>query len=82
MIISISSGTPGVPEWIRQVGDPLGIPIATVIVAVNVPNMTLSSGRSNYRYDPQYERSRWLRKFDGYGRARYQGVWMPNLLPT
>jgi len=40
MIISISSGTPGVPEWIRQVGDPLGIPIATVIVAVNVPNMT------------------------------------------
>ncbi|MBP8613797.1 MAG: hypothetical protein KBI40_02930 [Firmicutes bacterium] len=40
LIISISSGTPGVPEWIRQVGDPLGVPIATVIVAVNVPNMT------------------------------------------
>jgi hypothetical protein len=40
LVISISSGTPGVPEWIRQVGDPMSVPIATAIVAVNVPNMT------------------------------------------
>ncbi len=40
LIITISSGTPGVPEWIRQVGDPMKVPIATVLVAVNVPNMT------------------------------------------
>jgi len=40
LIISISSGTPGVPEWIRQVGDPMKVPVATVLVAVNVPNMT------------------------------------------
>ncbi|HHY12180.1 MAG TPA: hypothetical protein GX529_06070 [Firmicutes bacterium] len=40
LVITISSGTPGVPEWIRQVGDPMGVPIATAIVAVNVPNMT------------------------------------------
>ncbi len=40
LVICISSGTPGVPEWIRQVGDPMGVPIATAIVAVNVPNMT------------------------------------------
>ncbi len=40
LVITIASGTPGVPEWIRQVGDPMGVPIATAIVAVNVPNMT------------------------------------------
>lgn len=40
LIVTISSGTPGVPEWIRQVGDPMKVPIATVLVAVNVPNMT------------------------------------------
>lgn len=40
LIVTISSGTPGVPEWIRQVGDPMKVPISTVLVAVNVPNMT------------------------------------------
>lgn len=40
LVVTISSGTPGVPEWIRQVGDPLKVPIATAVVAVNVPNMT------------------------------------------
>ena len=40
LVITISSGTPGVPEWIRQVGDPMKVPIATVLVAVNIPNMT------------------------------------------
>lgn len=40
LVITISSGTPGVPEWIRQVGDPMDVPIATLLVAVNVPNMT------------------------------------------
>lgn len=37
LIISVSSGTPGVPEWIRQVRDPMGVPLATVCVAVNIP---------------------------------------------
>jgi len=40
LVVSISSGTPGIPEWIRQVGDPMKVPIAAVLVAVNVPNMT------------------------------------------
>lgn len=40
LVITVSSGTPGVPEWIRQVGDPMKVPIATILVAVNVPNMT------------------------------------------
>jgi hypothetical protein len=40
LVITISSGTPGVPEWIRQVGDPMKVPIATILVAVNIPNMT------------------------------------------
>jgi len=40
LIITVSSGTPGVAEWVRQVGDPMKVPIGTVIVAVNVPNMT------------------------------------------
>lgn len=40
LIVTVSSGTPGVPEWIRQVGDPMKVPMATVLVAVNVPNMT------------------------------------------
>ena len=40
LVVTISSGTPGVPEWIRQVGDPMKVPIATVLVAVSIPNMT------------------------------------------
>jgi hypothetical protein len=40
LIVTVSSGTPGVAEWIRQVGDPMKVPMATVLVAVNVPNMT------------------------------------------
>lgn len=40
LVITVSSGTPGVPEWIRQVGDPMKVPIATILVAVNIPNMT------------------------------------------
>ncbi len=40
LVVTISSGTPGVPEWIRQVGDPMKVPIATILVAVNIPNMT------------------------------------------
>jgi hypothetical protein len=33
MIICVAIGTPGVPEWIRQVGDPLDVTIATVVFA-------------------------------------------------
>ncbi len=33
LLICVATGTPGVPEWIRQVGDPLKVPIATVVVA-------------------------------------------------
>jgi hypothetical protein len=40
LVVTVSSGTPGVAEWIRQVGDPLKVPMATVLVAVNIPNMT------------------------------------------
>jgi hypothetical protein len=40
LIVTVSSGTPGVAEWIRQVGDPMKVPMATVLVAVNIPNMT------------------------------------------
>lgn len=40
LVVTISSGTPGVPEWIRQVGDPMKVPVTAVLVAVNVPNMT------------------------------------------
>ncbi|HHY76031.1 MAG TPA: hypothetical protein GX500_04495 [Firmicutes bacterium] len=47
LVVTVASGTPGIPEWIRQVGDPLKVPLATVVVAVNVPNMTpyLQSGQ-------------------------------------
>jgi len=33
LLICVATGTPGVPEWIRQVGDPLKVPIATVVIA-------------------------------------------------
>lgn len=33
LVITVAVGNPGVPEWIRQVGDPLRIPIATVVIA-------------------------------------------------
>lgn len=33
LVICVATGTPGVPEWIRQVGDPLKVPVATVVIA-------------------------------------------------
>jgi len=33
MVICAATGSPGIPEWIRQVGDPLKVPIATVVIA-------------------------------------------------
>lgn len=33
MVIVVAVGNPGVPEWIRQVGDPMGVPIATIVIA-------------------------------------------------
>jgi hypothetical protein len=33
LLICVATGTPGVPEWIRQVGDPLKVPIATIVIA-------------------------------------------------
>ncbi len=33
LLIVVASGNPGVPEWIRQVGDPIGVPIATIVIA-------------------------------------------------
>ncbi len=33
MVIVVATGNPGVPEWIRQVGDPMGVPIATIVIA-------------------------------------------------
>ena len=40
LIITVSSGTPGTAEWIRQVRDPMGVPLASMVVAVNVPTIT------------------------------------------
>lgn len=39
LVVTVSSGTPGVAEWVRQVGDPMKVKIGTVVVAVNIPNM-------------------------------------------
>jgi hypothetical protein len=39
LIITVSSGTPGTAEWVRQVRDPMGVPLASMVVAVNVPGL-------------------------------------------
>ena len=33
LVIVVATGNPGVPEWIRQVGDPMDVPIATIVIA-------------------------------------------------
>lgn len=33
LVIVLATGTPGIPEWIRQVGDPMGVPIFTLVIA-------------------------------------------------
>jgi hypothetical protein len=36
-VIEFASGTPGIPEWIRQVVDPMGVRMAAGAVTVSVP---------------------------------------------
>lgn len=47
LIISIETGTPGLPEWLRQWNTPFGVPIIVGCIGVSVPGMApyLSSGQ-------------------------------------
>jgi hypothetical protein len=47
LILTVSSGTPGSAEWIRQVRDPMGTPLSGMVVAVNIPGLApyLQSGQ-------------------------------------
>lgn len=47
LVISIETGTPGLPEWLRQWNDPFGVPFIVGCIGVSVPGMApyLSSGQ-------------------------------------
>ena len=47
LIISIETGTPGLPEWLRQWETPFGVPIIVGCIGVSVPGMApyLASGQ-------------------------------------
>jgi len=47
LVISIETGTPGLPEWLRQWNDPFGTPFIVGCIGVSVPGMApyLSSGQ-------------------------------------
>jgi hypothetical protein len=47
LVISIETGTPGLPEWLRQWNDPYGVPFIVGCIGVSVPGMApyLSSGQ-------------------------------------
>jgi hypothetical protein len=37
LLITLASGTPGVPEWLRQIQAPFGVPLITGVTAVSAP---------------------------------------------
>lgn len=47
LVISIETGTPGLPEWLRQWNDPFGVPFIVGCIGVSVPGMApyLASGQ-------------------------------------
>jgi hypothetical protein len=47
LVISIETGTPGLPEWLRQWNDPYGVPFIVGCIGVSVPGMApyLASGQ-------------------------------------
>ena len=47
LVISIETGTPGLPEWLRQWNTPFGIPFIVGCIGVSVPGMApyLASGQ-------------------------------------
>jgi len=47
LVISIETGTPGLPEWLRQWNNPFGVPFIVGCIGVSVPGMApyLASGQ-------------------------------------
>ncbi len=47
LVVSFETGTPGLPEWLRQWNDPYGVPFIVGCIGVSVPSMApyLSSGQ-------------------------------------
>lgn len=47
LVVSFETGTPGLPEWLRQWNDPYGVPFIVGCIGVSVPGMApyLSSGQ-------------------------------------
>ena len=39
MLVTLSSGTPGVPEWLRQIQAAYGVPLITGVTAVSAPGI-------------------------------------------
>jgi len=84
LVITVSSGTPGTPEWVRQVRDPMGVPLACMVVAVNVPGLApyVQSGQvlgviAGLRGAAEYEQ---LRKAPGLGSAGMDAQSISHLL--
>lgn len=47
LVVSFETGTPGLPEWLRQWNDPYGVPFIVGCIGVSVPGMApyLTSGQ-------------------------------------